>query len=92
MINFNTQDVAALPKVMTVDQFFREQGVDLKDESAKCGYFRNNMLTGRLPVALYACAYCHTILWDGRYPCPEPTCPNHNLKPGDPAQMRMSNA
>lgn len=88
MINFNTQDVSALPKVITWKQFFEKQGIDPLSGEATRNYFRDNITFGRLPVALYFCPYCTTILWEGNYPCPEPTCPNHNLKPGEPPKTK----
>lgn len=54
---------------MTLEEFGKINNL-VTDQDWR-NYFSNNMHTGRLPVALYSCSTCRTILWDAQLPCPQ---------------------
>lgn len=51
---------------MTIDDYMSHLGIKSLEELSE--YFRKNIRTGRLPVALAWCPECREIIWDYHKP------------------------
>lgn len=42
---------------------------NINNETEMMAFFRNNLLTGKFPVALYSCIVCDEIIFDPKMGC-----------------------